>query len=90
METTILNVLINCRVVGKVIVMPEKLDSNAYLALKLILTKHGGTYYPSVKNRGFLFKKHTLNTNETQELLDDLILKHSTINEQKLFGKFKK
>jgi len=70
--------IIDCSVVGKVIVLPKDMgyDDNLFKTLKMIMTEKGGVYYPSEKYRGFVFR-NVENATETQALLDYFIDKYS-------------
>jgi hypothetical protein len=77
---TIGDVLIECKVVGRVIVLPDfGFDDNLFKAIKMVMYQHGGRYYASVKNKGFVFRDFDAQTTETSELLSKLIKDYNEI-----------
>lgn len=78
---TIGDVLRKCKTLGRIIVLPEvgvdnnfkKYDPNLFQSLKVLMYKNGGEYYPSEKNRGFVFPDFDAKSNQTEELLKKLI-----------------
>lgn len=78
---TIGDVLRNCTIVGRIIVLPKigvdnnfkKYDPNLFESFKVLMYRNGGEYYPSEKNRGFVFPDFDAKTTQTEDLLKRLI-----------------
>ncbi len=78
---TLGDILRKCTVVGRVIVLPSvgfednfrKYDTSLFIALKILMRKNGGEYYPSDKNRGFVFRDFNAQSKETETLLNKMI-----------------
>lgn len=88
---TIADVLINCSVKGRIILMPKKsIDENLFLTFKALMYDYGGAYYPSSINKGFVFREFDAKTNQTENLLNELITKYNkTKNEDTIKQKTK-
>lgn len=75
---TITDVLNDCKTKGRVIVLPDYgYDRNLFIILRMIMFNYGGEYYPSEKNRGFVFRDLDAKSNQTEELLKKIIKENS-------------
>ena len=66
----------NCSTIGRIILIPNKIDENLFIKLKSIMVENGGEYYPSIKHRGFVFRELDAATNQTEKLLKKLKSKY--------------
>lgn len=80
---TIADILINCSVKGRIILMPKKgINEILFLRFKELMSDYGGEYYPSYINKGFVFRKFNAKTKQTENLLNKLITKYNVIKHE--------